>query len=518
MRICHIFGSIWGYYFNSSALPKVSDWEKFMKIIYLGVCYIIFFVILFAGRTAQAITYAYVANSSANTITVIRTSDQMVIKTLEVGNAPHGIAVSPLGNNVYVTNEADGTVSVIKTSDHTISDTVKVGNSPRGIAVDPDDAYVYVTNYADNTVSVITTYDDDENEVTAVISVGNGPYGIEAGVDGAYIYVTNSTDHSLSIIRTDDHTVMDTLGISPSGVVASPDGRYLYVSNSDSNTVSVIYAEDNDDDDDLIIKDHTLDAIIPVGNNPTGIATTGEGAYVFVANSADDTVSVIRTSDNRVIHTLSVTENPYGVAAPANGRFVYVLGTNETISMIHTDDFTVTSYKPVENASLIAFGHFIGGRPPVAPEDLTVEDSLETQIDLSWKDTSFDELGFKIKRKLDTEDTFTLVATLGPDVTSYRDTGLEKNTYYRYIIQSYNEAANSSFYSPIYTLTDDEEDDGGLGCFIGSISREPLKSVMLVSIVSLILIISGVSFLILKYSGRQNRLLPFRVRVKKRIL
>lgn len=488
-----------------------------MRRIFWSVGLISFSVIMFTGRTAQAITYAYIADSSANTVTVIRTSDQTVIKTLEIGNAPHGIAVSPLGNNVYVTNEADGTVSVIKTSDHTISDTVKVGNSPRGIAVDPDDAYVYVANYADNTVSVITTYDDDENEVTAVIPVGNGPYGIEAGVDGAYIYVTNTTDHSLSIIRTDDNTVMDTLGISPSGIVASPDGRYLYVSNSDSNTISVIYAEDNDDDDDLIIKDHTLDATIPVGNNPTGIATTGEGAYIFVANSADDTVSVIRTSDNTVIQTLPVTDNPYGVAAPANGKFVYVLGTNETISVIHTEDYTVTSYKPAENASLIGFGHFIGGRPPIVPEDLTVEDSLETQIDLSWEDTSFDELGFKIKRKLDSEDTFTLVATLGPNVTSYSDTGLERNTYYRYIIQSYNEAANSSFYSPIYTLTDDKEDDGGLGCFIGSLVSEVHSTSTLISASAWILTIAGISFLILKCSGRQNQPIPTRVSVKTRI-
>jgi YVTN family beta-propeller protein len=509
-------GSFRGYYFKPLALLKVFDLEIFMKKNYLYVGFIIFFAILSAGRTAQATTYAYIADSSANTVTVIRTSDRTIIKTLKVGNAPHGIAVSPLGNNVYVTNEADGTVSVIKTSDHTISDTVKVGNSPRGIAVDPDDAYVYVANYADNTVSVITTYDDDENEVTAVIPVGNGPYGIEAGVDGVYIYVTNVLDHSLSIVRTGDNTVMDTLGISPSGIVASPDGEYLYVSNSDSNTISVIHAEDNDDDD-LIIKDHTLDTIIPVGNNPTGIATTGEGAYVFVANSADDTVSVIQTSDNTVIHTLPVTDNPYGITAPANGKFVYVLGTNETISIIHTEDFTVTSIQPVENASWIAFGHFIGGRPPDIPEDLTVEDSYETQIDLSWVDTSFDELGFKIKRKLDSEDTFTLVATLGPNVTEYSDTGLEKNTYYQYIIQSYNESANSSFYSPIYTLTDDAEDEGGLGCFIGSLTSEIHTTSTLISAFAWILTIAGISFLILKCSGKQNRPIPARIRVKTRI-
>lgn len=430
---------------------------------------IIFLAVFCSYHSARATTYAYIADSSTNSVSVIRTTDQAVIKTIPVGSAPRGIAVSPQGGNVYVTNEADGTVSVIRTSDHTVTDTVRVGNSPRGIAVDPDEVYVYVANYADNTVSVLTTYDDDENEVTATISVGSGPYGVEAGVDGAYIYVTNSLDHTLSIIRTDDYTVLDTLGVSPSGIAASPDGKYLYVSNSDSNTVSVIKAEDSDDDDDLVIKDHTLENTIAVGNQPTGITTVGEGAYVFVANSGDDTVSVIRTSDNTVIQTIAVCDNPYGVAAPMNGSFVVVLGTDDIVSIISASDYSVTAYQPVANASLIGFGHFIGGRPPSVPEDFSVDATYSNGVDLVWVDTSFDESGFKIKRKLSAEDSFTLIATVGANVTEYSDTGLASDTYYQYIIQAYNEAANSSFYSPIYVLTDEEGSDSDDTCFIGRV-------------------------------------------------
>ncbi|RJP81070.1 MAG: hypothetical protein C4522_06170 [Desulfobacteraceae bacterium] len=490
--------------------------EMYMKKMNLIGAFICFGVILSADRIVQATTYAYIADSIANTVTVIRTSDRAIIKSIPVGNSPRGIAVSPQGNNVYVANEADGTVSVIRTSDHTVSDTVRVGNSPRGIAVDPDDVYVYVANYADNTLSVITTFDDDENEVSAIIPVGAGPYGVEAGVDGAYIYVTNTLDHSLSIIRTDDYTAMDSLGISPTGIAASPDGKYLYFSNSDSNTVSVIHAVDNDDDDDLVIKDHTFAATVPVGNNPTGIAVVGEGAYVFVANSADDTVSVIQTSDNTVVQTIAVNDNPYGVSAPMNGNFVYVPGAGETISIISTEDYSVTEYKPVENASLIAFGHFIGGRPPKVPEDLAVEETGTTQIDLSWVDTSFDELGFKIKRRLDAEDTFTLVATVGPNITTYSDTGLEKNTYYRYIIQSYNEASNSSFYSPVYAHTDDEEDDSGLGCFVGNMISKMDQTGMLITSWALIFSVTGIFSLIVGIFQKQNQPAPIRIKNKNR--
>ena len=58
-------------------------------------------------------SYVYVANFSDDTVSVIRTSNNTVIKTLSVGDGPDGLAITPNGSYVYVTNSRDDTISVI---------------------------------------------------------------------------------------------------------------------------------------------------------------------------------------------------------------------------------------------------------------------------------------------------------------------------------------------------------------------------------------------------------------------
>ncbi len=50
-----------------------------------------------------------------NFVAVIDTATNTVVDTIEVGNGPYGVAVSPNGSRVYVANNWDGTVSVIDT-------------------------------------------------------------------------------------------------------------------------------------------------------------------------------------------------------------------------------------------------------------------------------------------------------------------------------------------------------------------------------------------------------------------
>ena len=107
---------------------------------------------------------AYITNQGvypnfSNKVTVVDTTTNKVVTTIEVGLAPAGVAVTPDGSKVYVANEAvSGTVSVIDTATNAVSATVAVGSNPIGIAVKPDGSKVYVANKArHSTVSVIDT-------------------------------------------------------------------------------------------------------------------------------------------------------------------------------------------------------------------------------------------------------------------------------------------------------------------------------------------------------------------------
>jgi YVTN family beta-propeller protein len=65
--------------------------------------------------------------------------------------------VTPDGKYVYVSNQVSNSVAVISTASNTIVKTVLVGTSPAGVAVTPDGVHVYVSNQASNSVSVINT-------------------------------------------------------------------------------------------------------------------------------------------------------------------------------------------------------------------------------------------------------------------------------------------------------------------------------------------------------------------------
>ena len=69
---------------------------------------------------------AYVANYYDNTVSVIDTNTNTVIKTISVGASPYNLAASPDGTRVYVANQNANTVSVIDTNTNTVVDTIKL--------------------------------------------------------------------------------------------------------------------------------------------------------------------------------------------------------------------------------------------------------------------------------------------------------------------------------------------------------------------------------------------------------
>ena len=283
--------------------------------------------------------FVYVTNFSDDTVSVIRTSDNMVYDTIDVGDGPTGVAMTPDGAFLYVSDYNSSTVSVIDTSNNSVIGLpISVGKNPFGISVTPDGKHVYVCNYGNgsSTVSVIDT--SDNSVVDPPITVGSRPYGVSITPDGAYAYVSNRYSSTVSVIQTSDNSVIQTIfvGGAPSGITVMPDGAFVYVNHYGSTTVSVIRTSDNS----------VLDPPITVMNGADGISVTPNGAYVYVNHNSVGTISVIRTSDNTVIDTdpntveidpIQVGNQPYGggMAVSPNGKFLYVGDYSDgTVSVI----------------------------------------------------------------------------------------------------------------------------------------------------------------------------------------
>jgi hypothetical protein len=65
---------------------------------------------------------------------------------------------------------------------------------------------------------------------------------------------------------------------------------------------------------------------------------------------------------------------------------------------------------------------------------------------LAWSDNSGNELGFKIESCLNNNcSDFAEIAQVGPNVTSYSNTGLMRNRTYRYRVRAFNANGDSGY-------------------------------------------------------------------------
>ncbi len=82
---------------------------------------------------------------------------------------------------------------------------------------------------------------------------------------------------------------------------------------------------------------------------------------------------------------------------------------------------------------------------PNVPNNLQATAPTRKQVALSWNDTSGNESGFKLERRTGANGTFTEVASLGANVTSYTDSGLNDDTEYGYRIRAFNGSGVSDY-------------------------------------------------------------------------
>ena len=297
--------------------------------------------------------FAYVANMSSDTVSVVNIPTSSVINTVQVGSGPWGVAISPDQTQVYVSNSGGNDVSVINASSGTVVATIPVQSSPFGVAFAPDGTAAYVVNQGSKSVSVINT---TSQTVVATVPVQSSPVGVAMALtsNGTFAYVTNSGSNTVSVIAVGSHpTVVQTIhvGSGPRGVAVTPNSSLAYVVNSSSSNVSVISVASN-----------TVTATIGVGTNPSGVAFTPDSSFAYVANYGSNTVSVIDTASSSVVTTVPGFNDPDQVALTADGSGAYVTNYNgSNVSVINTASNTITGTVGVGSAPL---GVAIASAPP----------------------------------------------------------------------------------------------------------------------------------------------------------
>jgi YVTN family beta-propeller protein len=139
-------------------------------------------------------------------------------------------------------------------------------------------------------------------KTTAVFNHPTNSSPISLSADNRLIWVVNSDDDSVSVIRTDLNTVIARIkvGDEPQSVALAPDNKFAFVANAAANTVTVIEIINPDPNRFIAEVDKSVgnDGQLTTGAEPWNIVTSPDGKRVFVANSGQDTITVIEVNRN----------------------------------------------------------------------------------------------------------------------------------------------------------------------------------------------------------------------------
>jgi YVTN family beta-propeller protein len=161
-----------------------------------------------------------------------------------------------------------------------------VAEIPAGIAVSPDGKKIYV---AFNLSNRLAELDTTTGHVLRIWDVGVAPFDVVLA--GRKVYVSNWGGR-----RPDDGSPTGPAG---HGTVVRVDSRSI----ADEGSVSIINLETNSGQ-------RTQSSELPAGLRAGALALSPSGRWLVVANTGDDTLSVIDTRTDKIIETISARQNP----------------------------------------------------------------------------------------------------------------------------------------------------------------------------------------------------------------
>ncbi len=286
------------------------------------------FLLSVVPANAQAASYVYAAKTD-NTVVVVGTSTNTEIATIQVGEQPSGIAITPDGAFVYVVNNVSKTISVIDTQTNIVATTIPFADPILAIAMNPNGRFAYVTMGSPpggplrNLIGVV---DISSNTVVATIPLGeldSGAEDLAVTPDGRFVYVPTTgaiSGGNIFVISTETNTVVDVIPSSLVHRIAfTPDGAFAYL------TEVVIEGK-------ILVLDTATKTIVAeiqvrapnTGGYPNGVVISPDGAFAYV--TAFDDLKIIDVATRTVVATRTLpfaTEVVSNLALTPDSSYLY---------------------------------------------------------------------------------------------------------------------------------------------------------------------------------------------------
>ena len=263
-----------------------------------------------------------------------------------LGDLPLNMAVAHSGKRMAVSNNGQSghSIQYIDIATESVLHELVIDKAWYGLAFSDDDQSLYVSAGYDNRINVYSTK-GDQLTLRDSILLGKawpekiGPAGIAINSKKQLLYTVTRDDSSLYIIHTGNKSILHQikLGAEAYSCILSPDHTILYVSLWGGDQVLKINASNGN----IITR-------LQVGDNPNEIILNKKGDKLFVANANDNSVSVIRTTDMKVMETLNAAL--YADAVPGSTSNGLALSADEERLYIANADNNALAVFEVEEA------------------------------------------------------------------------------------------------------------------------------------------------------------------------
>jgi YVTN family beta-propeller protein len=294
---------------------------------------------------------AYVTNRLDDSVSVVDVIARKTVATIPVGDEPHGLLTDRAGKRLYVLNAASDDISVIDTATLKEEKRLAASRGPWSLALSPDGSRLLATNmysrfvpYRKPSVSEVTVIDAERAVVEDRVAVPatNLIQGVAWHPSGKYALITLlrtknlvpmtrmmqgwTITNGLGIVWADgrvDQVLLDEPGMSfpdPIGMAITPDGRYALVTSSGTDRVAVVdlaklismLEASTAEERAQVFPNHLGKACefvvthIPTKNCPRGILVMPDAKTAFVANSLDDSLTVIDIPEWRAVERIDL--------------------------------------------------------------------------------------------------------------------------------------------------------------------------------------------------------------------
>lgn len=272
------------------------------------------------------------------------------LQQIPIPDTFEGLAWDPSGHRFFVSGGIDDRILVFKSSS--------------GASYTPDAPYL-ILNHNTSDTAPIPHYDGGllagtpAGRAQPKLVTGAIAGGFDVSRDGKTIVVANFGGASASIVSTKSRNVTKEVRFFVPGQLF-PQGEYPFwvavKSDPSTGVYTKAYVTSQRDDQVLVISGGSLASVIPVPSGPNKMVLDGDQRRLYVACGNDDSVAVIDTVTDKLIHRISLVRpgypfkgaNPDGIAVGPFGRTLYVtLGGENAVAVVDVATARVVGRIPV---------------------------------------------------------------------------------------------------------------------------------------------------------------------------